>query len=304
MRVFELYSHVARLGFEDSLEEDKDFFNAANRAIMQVGAIRPAIRTYTVNHRPLENAVKEKTFYPVRKNGELTFEAVDVKAYYFEADGIGQAYIERYDDESGEWDVIGNVPLTSSGVFEAHSGFIKDGEDFVSGIIRVRFTGEYIYSVRFVAMYRDIYSEDAEDIPAYQPWMRYNLQNAVEDFLSLESPPITDGEKRLRIGRDYDVENGRILLLPYEKPGVYEVQYRHRPVPISDDTEATENESVIDLDEDLCDILPMLIAAYVWADDEPQKAEYYLSLYREAAAEIAARDRNREPVKFRSLNGW
>jgi hypothetical protein len=45
-----------------------------------------------------------------------------------------------------------------------------------------------------------------------------------------------------------------------------------------------ENEDdEIDLDEDICQILPLLVASYVWLDDEEEKSSVYRSLfYREA----------------------
>ena len=41
MKISELYESVAKLGFEDSLEDIPAFFYAANRAVLQVNALRP-----------------------------------------------------------------------------------------------------------------------------------------------------------------------------------------------------------------------------------------------------------------------
>ena len=51
-------------------------------------------------------------------------------------------------------------------------------------------------------------------------------------------------------------------------------------------------------------LLPTLIASYVWADDEPQKAQYYLSLYREQVYAMDARKKTLEPAEIKSVNGW
>ena len=48
----------------------------------------------------------------------------------------------------------------------------------------------------------------------------------------------------------------------------------------------------------------MLIAAYVWIDDEPQKSEYYKYLYSERAAEIERKGKDISPVIIKSSNGW
>ena len=58
------------------------------------------------------------------------------------------------------------------------------------------------------------------------------------------------------------------------------------------------------LDVELCALLPVLIAAYVWIDDEPQKSEYYKYLYSERAAEIERKGKDTSPVIIKSSNGW
>ena len=69
--------------------------------------------------------------------------------------------------------------------------------------------------------------------------------------------------------------------------------------------DVTEKETVnIELDEELCALLPNLVAGYIWLDDEPAKAEFYLSLYREQVAEIKSQINHLRPVRYRNKNGW
>lgn len=304
MRVSELYKQVAQLGFEDSLEDDNRFYYAANRALMQVSTIRPALSAYVINHKPMANLVKADTFSPVTKFDELCFEAADARAYYFEADGNGTVYIEREDPSSGAWVIIGSKEFTSvARSFIPHKGFIKKDGAFTTGRIRLRFVGEYLYSVRNVAMYQYLYSASADDIPAYEPYTKYDISRLVSDFLSLSSPPISEDEDYARLNQDYDVENGCIILLPYSVSGCFKILYRRKPKELLIEGLASDDETVIDLDEELCTLLPNLIASYVWVEDEPTMAEYYLTLYRERAADVQSRIRNAAPVSINS-NGW
>ena len=93
MNVAELYKQTAQLGFEDSLDDSDRFYYAANRALLQVCKIRPAVGYYLINHKPLENLVVNATFSPVEKIDDLIYEASDAKSYYFEADGNGVLYV-------------------------------------------------------------------------------------------------------------------------------------------------------------------------------------------------------------------
>lgn len=301
MRVSELYKQVSGLGFEDSLENNDRFYYAANRALLQVSAIRPAIASYTINHRPLANMIARNTFLTVTRTEDLCFEATGARAFYCEADGNGMLYVEML--ENGSWVMIGDYQLISNRAFRSYKGMIlKDGA-FVSGRVRLRFSGEFIYSVRNVALYRYTYSNNVEDVPPYEPYTAYDIRSLVTDFLGLASPPVAEEDRR-RLCGGYDVVDGRLIMLPYDAPGIYEVLYKHKPKEFINKGEPTEDESEIDLAEDLCALLPNLIASYVWAEDEPNLASYYLNLYREQAIDIERRIRNMTPASHISVDGW
>ena len=55
MTVSDLYQAVAKLGFENTLEDDGVFLYAANRALLQVNAIRPHTKLLRLHHAPLAN---------------------------------------------------------------------------------------------------------------------------------------------------------------------------------------------------------------------------------------------------------
>ena len=301
MRVSELYEQVAGLGFGKSVEDDDIFYQAANRALLQVNALRPAVSACAINHKPMKNLLSS-SFEPMERYYDITFEAHDAKAYYFECDGQGICYIERQ-DASGAWVKIGIVELAASGGFAVYRGFIKDGADFVSGRVRLRFSGDYLYSVRCASLYEHIRSEREEDIPAFEPYSRYDISTLVSDFLTLEDEPLVADEESIKMPENYNIEGGRVILLPRSAPGCYKVLYRRRPAEIVSDGSAADDDTVIDLDEELCALMVLNIGVYIWADDEPEKAEYYLSLYRERAAEIQARDKKLKPARY-VTNGW
>ncbi|MBR2312212.1 MAG: hypothetical protein IKA46_02870 [Clostridia bacterium] len=305
MRISDLYKSVAQLGFEETLESDTRFFFAANRALLQVAALRPATRSLTIAHAPIKNRVSVGTFSPVQKKSELCFSASGVKSYYFECDGTGECYIEKWNAASGTWKVIGLRELAATRTFTSYRGFVREDADFCDALVRLRFVGEYLYAVRNVALYGEIYSAIEADIPAFSSYTPYDISALVDDFLSLELPVLFKrGGEWVRLSDGYEVENGRVILLPYDADGLYKIQYRHRPLTLTQSTGNVSNDTTqIDLDEELCALLPFLIASIVWADDEPKKAEYYLSIYRERASMLVSLSGHREPVHYRT-NGW
>lgn len=304
MNVAELYKQTAQLGFEDSLDDSDRFYYAANRALLQVCKIRPAVGYYLINHKPLENLVVNATFSPVEKIDDLIYEASDAKSYYFETDGNGVLYVELYNAGTDKWDIISTQTLTSKRTFVPYRGFIKKDGSFINGLIRLRFTGEFLYSVKSVAIYRNLISGDVADIPAYEAFTRYDIKELVSDFLALSCPPIQEADGHAVLNQEYAQEGDSTILLPYNQKGVFKVLYERRPKEIVNTGETTNDNAVVDLDDELCSLMPILIAAYVWVDDEPSKSEYYMSLYRERVQEITYKQKDTAPVYMKNTNGW
>ena len=308
MTIKELYDSVAELGFETELESERlnGFILAANRAIVQINRIRPATSIYKLNHFPLVNKLSESTYEPVCKDDEaLIFSTDGAKSYFFECNGNGIATIEKSTDFGETWETLAAVELVSEkGQFEKYRGLILDGDKPYLGLVRIKFSGDYIYWVQNVAMYGSLLSADPESVPAFSKYISYDIASLTDDFVSFVCPPITDAQrdKGFILNTDYFVEGASKILIPASIKGVYDVVYnrRNKQLSLNDDMEETN----IDLDSELCCLMPNPVASYIWADDEPTKAEYYLTLYNAQVAEIMAREKNLKPVVYRNKTGW
>lgn len=306
MKVFELYNHVALLGFENSLESDDVFYNALDRALLQVGAIRPAVGSCVINHQPITNLIADDTFTPKIIDNEYIIQGMGAKSFYFEADGDGVCYVEYYDAANDSWQTIKTIPIVSMARrFIAYKGVIKIGQNFVQPhqLIRLRFTGAFRYSIKNMALYNAIYSAADKDVPDYASALRYDISEMVDDFIGLSVPPISEADG-VRLNTDYDVENGRVILLKRALTGTYKVLYKKRPLMVDRTKDADKSEEFIPLDDDLCMILPLLVAGYCWIEDDPEKSEYYMNLYRERAKDISDREQDIAPVRILNINGW
>lgn len=308
MTIKELYDSVAELGFETELESERlnGFILAANRAIVQINRIRPATSIYKLNHFPLVNKLSESTYEPVCKDDEaLIFSTDGAKSYFFECNGNGIATIEKSTDFGETWETLAAVELVSEkGQFEKYRGLILDGDKPYLGLVRIKFSGDYIYWVQNVAMYGSLLSADPESVPAFSKYISYDIASLTDDFVSFVCPPIADAQrdKGFILNTDYFVEGASKILIPASIKGVYDVVYnrQNKQLSLNDDMEETN----IDLDSELCCLMPNLVASYIWADDEPTKAEYYLTLYNAQVAEIMAKEKSLKPVVYRNKTGW
>ncbi len=303
MTIADLYTSVAKLGFEDSLADNEAFFHAANRALLLINAIRPRRAVHEVNHRPLPNAIGSRGWSVVDVYKEEIFEAESARSFYFEADGRGACLIEAFDGSN--WRIVpnGEISFDSNG-FEPRRGLIRDEDgNFFGCRIRIRFLEEYAYAVRNVALYKQLMGPADTDVPVYDQYLRYDIAERVGDFLALSDAPI-EVESGTKMTGGYTIEDGHVLALPYESRGVYRITYNRRPRALVWENAPAEDQTAIDLDEDLCVLMPLLVASYLCLDGEEAKAAHYLMLYQTEAANVERRARRFEPSEYKNVTGW
>lgn len=314
MKVSYLYEAVSKLGFEDSLEDGKAFYYALNRATAQINALRPHVAIFDISKRPLANCISASDFAVREVFEKVEFSAIGARGYYFEA--LGEGKCEIFYEDNGKTKKMTNnfskdspfdTSLEKYGTFStdkftAFRGIItKEDGSYHEGEVKIVFSGEYVFSVRNVALYDRLLSSDPSKIPAFEPYTAYDMSSLVPDFIGFSENPVElEGYKILDKG--YQIEGTRILL-PYELTGVIRIKYRRSASQINYTTSPETDDTVIDLDEELCTLLPLLVSAYVWLDDEPEKAAQYYSLYSERTKEIVYNTKNIKPGVY-ATNGW
>ena len=301
MKVHELYASVAQLGFEDSLEDIPAFFSAANRALLQINALRPLTAIADIYHRRPENLIQGANHNICEYTGEdVIFTAsAPAKADYFEVMGEGECRVEEYYDE--QWQVI-NVVNFSDKSFTDYRGFIKRDEAFITSPVRLRFMGDYAFQVKNAALWGVVYSSDPKNIPAFEQYARYDLHSIDPNFIELCDNPIITPFTRLT--DDYYFENNSVLLLPANEAREIKIKYKKSPPLLAYGDSPEQDITEIQLDPELVQLLPLLVAAYIWVDENDGKAQYYLDLYYRRAAEIEAKHRSREGAKYENVTGW
>ena len=303
MKIHELYASVAELGFEDSLEDIPAFFAAANRALLQINALRPLTAILDIYHRRPENLIHGANHDIVEYVGEdVIYPASDVaKGFYFEVLGEGECRIEAYNTTTSSWEIIRRIEFSNK-IFTAYRGFIKKDGAFITDEVRLRFMGDYAYQIRNAAMWGVVYSSDETEVPAYEVHARYDLRQLDPDFIELCDNPFLSSFTRLT--DDYYFENNSVIILPANEAREIKIKYKKSPKQLVYTDSPEEDITDIELDPELVQLMPLLVAAYIWIDENDGKAQYYLDLYYRRAAEIEAKNRSREGAKYANVTGW
>ena len=129
----------------------------------------------------------------------------------------------------------------------------------------------------------------------------YAYDIASDDFLCFSPIPVSKDGENLVVGRDFHRYGKNRLFFRASDGGIFRIHYYKKLRKIDLENEGDE----VDLDEDICQILPLLIASYVWLDDEEEKSALYRSLFFREAESIARFGGNASASSSQYLfEGW
>ncbi len=288
MKVKELYNAVALLGFEHEIDEEDTFYPALNTALHDIFRMAPTKRRALLAHYPPDTLVAdtEKVLY---SNGVLSYKVEGAKAYYIEISGKGVITLDNGGESSDE-------PFDKTYGYQVKRGFCrkKDGDFPAETVITIK--AETLCKIRAIAIYGEIATLQTEDIPALEKYIVYDLDRIFPDFSMLVAQPKWNEGNTLT---DF-YSDGKRLSIPRADRGDILIEYTPKIYEYTIDDENKE----IDIPDEYIGALKLLIASYVWLDDNASRAQYYKGLYNEEIALISAKHRDLNPVKYESVNNW
>lgn len=301
----ETWKRVIDLGAEKPatyIKQKEAFVRAANWAqnyiAQKAGAI---VDRYTISQKNLQSALPsplQKMDIVQHTGSDIAYSAADIKAYYFECDGNGECVVS---DDNGETTVI----MTRGEGYTAYKGFAE-------GNVSLTFGGDYAYNLRNIALYGHITSNNEADIPPYQCYVPYNIEeltkvNGIAVFMGFaDDTPIHKGNYSNGQGYheavDYRKEQDKIILLNNQEVGEYEVWYKRYPLPIA---AATPDDYELELEANAADIVPFLMAYTLWADDSLTKATYWWNTADNMISQLIADEEGTgSKPTYENTTGW
>ena len=268
---------VAALGFEGEVGDEDIFISAANRALALIYSDRAVTRDAVISYEA-PSVLSYVAKYRHTGGKEATFKLPGT-AYSFKSSGTGFFTVEDgYKSETHE--LVGNM--------SEHRGFL-------SSEASITFFGEYSFTVYHLASFESRVSGEVSDVAIYDGRESIDVAAMLPDFLSFSALP------RDSAGRSIEGVSLRegLLLLPDGFRGEIYLTYRCAPGTLS----LFSPDATIDVPRDMEPLLPLLTASFMWLDDDSDKAEYYMALYRESLSGVL-RYHNREISTDYITNGW
>ena len=265
---------VALLGFNLELSDEEEharFWAMLNTVLPMVAQYAPIERRLTLVHQPPQPStvisVIDKPYADA-----VTIIAPSAAALYFEVTGSGRAVLSlREQTYELSWENV---------VTPVAKRLIVKNVLYGEGDVSISFEGAYAYRVLNFCAYDTLTSGDAADILPPSSVVCYDMTQLVEDFLEfLPAPVSVQGLPGVAPPR-YRLCGRTVIEVARCHPAVLEIRYRPRVKQVS---EENENEQ-LDVEPTLHHLVPLLLAHYLWMDDEPSKAAQYKANYDEQLA--------------------
>jgi hypothetical protein len=271
------------------------FIPTVNEALLLCYSyIKPVEKKYTIVHIPLTNSITENYDMQIYNPKSGLVYSGNGKAYYFEVNGNGTATITSD---------LGNtvITFTKGSVFSTYKGFC-DGDTTIT------FSGTNEYIVRNIAIYKNVYSSDYDDIPVYSRYIRYDLSELVTDFGGFTNKDPYQGgayedNKDFKFITDY-IKKQNTIYINREEKGEITIYYKSKPATIALD--ASDSYEIV-IDDLLAQAFLYQICSKIsFLDDEIERSNYFENEFNLVVANITEQNRidNRKPAWYLNTTNW
>ncbi len=282
----ELLEEVADLGFDANVESLTGLASATNRALRHIGRFLPPVTQVILSQRAPVYELREET--PVQ--GTLSASGGGVMGLSFEF--IGEGFVRAEGDiETKERSIASPRWAVCKMVFSSPQD------------VTLTFADTKGLALRSLALLSAVDDTECEALlPLWGEKVRYELPELCPEYQSLGGVPVTEAGAEIR---GYAVDR-EALYLPREVRGKIQVTVRRKPRLTTLDCFSEEGnmDGEVDCPDEITDLLPLLVASYVWIDLEPEKAQYYKARFDEQYAMWRMQQKFQGKMRVVNRSGW
>ena len=256
---------VLSLGFTDTLEDEGQFLLALNRAQSLLASEFPKKKTLLLSR----TYRKPKATFPDAFTETIALRAGESVAFLYRLFDGAVCFCNKV------------LPLTEgAGTYK----FTAERD----GIL----TAEGDAEMFAIAVYDDGTPLALCEVDL--PYVEYEIGKYDRGVRRISLPPTTLEGRAIK---GAEVE-GLTVRIPKEYQGIFLLKYEKSPAEI------TKEGKEIEIEERLFPLFSLLVCAYLWLEDEPERAQYYMALYREGRERMKnAAISYTEPIDTDTL-GW
>lgn len=288
--------------------ENKDYLlsitRLTNDALTQIATLgKTNYKTFDISHFKPSNQLgfntwSEETYHDTT---DVTFQSVGTQSYSFQVGDTADIYIEE--QILGVWTnlvTINHVNASGQG-YVNYKGLLT--LTATTNNVRIRFSGQYYYPIRWVGMFK----EKLSSAIAYEPNVPYAMPS---DFYALDSVKYLHADRQYTEYGAYQLDKAsKSILLNWYERGEFKVNYFAYPtkLTISDsNVHVADNESV-DIPDEFIEALKMQVANKLKAavDQKYGEADRFVGMFASNLTE-AMKNKQKDTglTTIQSLSGW
>jgi hypothetical protein len=256
--------------------ENADYINRFNRFAdivqKEIAQVKKIHAIYPISHntiKPQQGLLQGFDLVQHIPGTDLIDIYPGVKSYYFEVDNLADIYIEE--NVAGVWTSLVTINNTVKGQFTAYKGLINASSP--SNLIRLRFSGLYLYNIRNKALYAYTFPT-ADDVPIYRPYTKYEMPS---DFMELQKVIQETDPRVYKEMIAFYWEGKRTFVLNYYDVGSFAIHYYRYPTSIDS---TTPDSYEFEVDVDAQEAIAFFIAAHAVMDENQTLAIQLLNEYQ------------------------
>ena len=204
----------------------------------------------------------------IHRDDDISFMALGSRAYSFQVGDSAVIYIEE--EINSVWTILATINHTSATGqgYTSYKGKITASS--TENNVRLRFSGDYFYPFRWVALFEENFETD-DKVPDYQPYVPYVMP---ENFFELNkivfTHPYEVNEEYSRYKYSKEDVDRIYLGFDWYETGEFSIYYYAYPDVIPDN--ATD-EYVINLNDELIPLLILKVASLLQIDENTYMSE-------------------------------
>lgn len=280
MTIRELKKEVEMLGFADLCELEDYLIPTANRALNMIHTRHPKIRLGELNI-PKQDVIFKRDSIDVQ-NSDATF-IIPEGTLFIKASGRGKY---TYRDGVTQRSVSFNTESTE----ELKVVFKVGGE--------ITFHKSSDYMVWDLQVFQSIPERYREAVSKFGRYICYDMKKLFPDLMYVVGAPTRED---LITDTAVNYLDATTMMIAKSFHGPICVCFRASNLLLTKDM---PEDTEIDISAELCPLLPLLVAHFLWLDDQPDKAKEYLSKYESLSKEIKEGRRPRGAGRYLDTNRW
>lgn len=279
MTLTDIQNEVAALGFDNGVSLNQSLLCSIKRALRTIYTERGETGMIDIYQEPYLPSIYHERIVHRGDCGDTVIKVFGA-SYAFAASGVGGFRIKTAD---------------KTREYSFNSQF-SEFKGTLNGDSEITFFGKYMFVVYDLSVYDTVRSDEPGDISRHTGTKNYDLKKYAKDFMFAVSVPKNEYAKDI-YGASIHADT---LSVPASYRGRIRIKYRKGIPELSPD----EPDKQINLPEEYHSLLPLLTSSYFWLDDDVEKSQYYMSLYRDGMAALKLYTSKEINSSYSDVVGW